>query len=103
MWWWQQSIEQPALLYIILATSASHRAGRGLIAQAPKAARDSYRDSLEYRQKTLTGLQSMMQIPGTSTSLLRSMAVIIAHMICVEVRFFSPSISQLFVSPSTLE
>ncbi|GAA90194.1 similar to An09g01620 [Aspergillus luchuensis IFO 4308] len=84
VWWWQQSIEQPALLYIILATSASHRAGRGLIAQAPKAARDSYRDSLEYRQKTLTGLQSMMQIPGTSTSLLRSMAVIIAHMICVE-------------------
>ncbi|GLB08469.1 hypothetical protein AtubIFM57258_004358 [Aspergillus tubingensis] len=84
MWWWQQSIEQPALLYIILATSASHRAGRGLIAQAPKAARDSYRDSLEYRLMTLTGLQSMMQIPGTSTSLLRSMAVIIAHMICVE-------------------
>ncbi|OJI87783.1 hypothetical protein ASPTUDRAFT_185147 [Aspergillus tubingensis CBS 134.48] len=84
MWWWQQSIEQPALLYIILATSASHRAGRGFIAQAPKTARDSYRASLEYRQKTLTGLQSMMQTPGTSTSILRSMAVIIAHLICVE-------------------
>ncbi|GLA53436.1 hypothetical protein AnigIFM63604_010531 [Aspergillus niger] len=82
IWWWQQSIEQPALLYIILATSASHRAGRGLIAQAPKAAQDSHRASLEYRQKTITGLQSMMKIPGTS--LLRSMAVIIAHLICVE-------------------
>ncbi|EHA28220.1 transcriptional regulator family: Fungal Specific TF [Aspergillus niger] len=82
IWWWQQSIEQPALLYIILATSASHRAGRGLIAQAPKAAQDSHRASLEYRQKTISGLQSMMKIPGTS--LLRSMAVIIAHLICVE-------------------
>ncbi|PYH98081.1 hypothetical protein BO71DRAFT_480626 [Aspergillus ellipticus CBS 707.79] len=83
IWWWQQAWGQPALLHILLSTSAIHRAGRGLIDRSPsRSDRKAVQDSLHFRTVTIRKLQSLVQDP--TAAFLESTAVTIAHLICVE-------------------
>lgn len=81
--WLQQAIGQPALLHIILSTSAIHRAGRGSLAQTSPTAQKAQRDSLKFRAITLKQLQNMVQSP--TEALLESTLLIVTHLLCVEV------------------
>ncbi|RAL03138.1 uncharacterized protein BO80DRAFT_350124 [Aspergillus ibericus CBS 121593] len=82
VWWLQQAIGQPALLHILLSTSATHREFRGSLAQMRPVVQKAQRDSLKFRAITIKHIQNMVQSPNEP--LLESALLLIAHLICVE-------------------
>lgn len=82
-WWWQKALDQPALIYILLATSASHRAGIGLGPASTEMDQRSQCYSLQFRNQTIKILrQTIKETPGANLELV---ILIIVNLICVEV------------------
>jgi hypothetical protein len=84
IWWWQKAVDQPALIHVLLGTSALHRArlimgcdASSLLAQALT------RESLRFRHKTVELLRRTIRSPSKAS--LESMILVVASLICVEV------------------
>ncbi|KAH8689510.1 hypothetical protein BGW36DRAFT_390971 [Talaromyces proteolyticus] len=82
MWWWQKAIDQPALVYIILATCALHRAGITLDSASTEATQKFVWHSLKFRQQTIQSLQQL--IHQTPKYGLEMVVLVVINMICVE-------------------
>ncbi|KAL3467875.1 hypothetical protein BJX64DRAFT_124443 [Aspergillus heterothallicus] len=82
-WWWQRCMGQPALLYVILATSAFHRS---CLEQTSGGYCPNYlqssADSLQLRTKSIRGLQVILN--NLTDASLEAAILIVANLICVE-------------------
>lgn len=82
-WWWQKALDQPALIYILLATSARHRASIGLGPASTEMDQHSQWYSLQFRNQTIKLLRQI--ILETSRANLELVILVIVNLICVEV------------------
>lgn len=84
IWWWQKAVDQPALIHVLLGTSALHRARlvMGCNASSPLAQKLT-RESLRFRYKTVELLRQTIKNPPEAS--LESMILVVASLICVEV------------------
>jgi hypothetical protein len=82
-WWWQKALDQPALIYILLATSSRHRASIGLGPASTEMDQHSLCHSLQFRNQTIKLLRQT--ILETSRANLELVILVIINLICVEV------------------
>jgi hypothetical protein len=83
-WWGHKSMGQPALLQVLLATSAYHKSclERSFNGHRPTYLQ-SATDSLQLRTKSIKGLQTILD--NLTDASLEAAILIVANLICVEV------------------
>lgn len=84
IWWWQKALDQPALIQILLATSAMHAASLSLTSyQPPQLTRSAAWHCLRFRQETLQSLQKILS--HSTKRALEAALLVIINLICTEV------------------
>lgn len=89
VWFWKKAVEDPTLMQIKLAISASHRAAILAASGAPSlAVQKPAQDALRFRGETIKSLRYILQ--NTSTMCYEQTVFIIAHIIVSEVCTCTP-------------
>ncbi|RAH66351.1 uncharacterized protein BO66DRAFT_442150 [Aspergillus aculeatinus CBS 121060] len=83
LWWWQQAMNQPAFLFILLTTSAIHKSASETIAGGVSvAAQQSTQHALLFRVKAYEFVRQILN--ESETAALETTAFVVAPLICVE-------------------
>jgi hypothetical protein len=82
-WWWKEALDQPALVHILLSTSATHLAS---IKNAPlQLTENAALQSLQFRSNSINSLHHILH--HSSQDELERVVLVITNLICVEVRY----------------
>lgn len=83
-WWWQNPLDQPALIHILFSTSTLHVAGRALTTSV--STQDTSRASRHAIHCLNLAILSLQSIPSYGSKKVLEMTVlIISNLICAEV------------------